>query len=90
MCRTARSALAIILRWVCGGLISIIWIVLSTIHLQFQGLFVSIFSEASSQNCGSLNQGYILVIMVTFPPSGDFSIYTTAPRNIAQKIIYNS
>ena len=34
MCRTARSALAIILKWVCGGLISIIWIVLSTIHLQ--------------------------------------------------------
>ena len=38
---TCRNSTAI-LEWVIGGLTSIILILLSTINLQFQGMFVSI------------------------------------------------
>ena len=40
---TAQSALMVILKWSCGGLISIILIFLSTVNLQFQGHFFRIF-----------------------------------------------
>ena len=40
---TAQSALMVILKWSCGGLISIILIFLSTVSLQFQGHFFPIF-----------------------------------------------
>ena len=49
--------------WSLGVLISVILIVLITVSLQFQGQFVPIFFEASSQNCANLYRGYCLVIM---------------------------
>jgi len=39
---TAQSALTVILKLVIGGLTSVIFIVLGTVNLHFQGWFVSI------------------------------------------------
>ena len=61
---TAQSALTVILKLVICALISVLLIVLSTVSLQVQGPFFPYFSEANSQNCGSLCHGYSLVIML--------------------------
>ena len=39
---TAQSALTVIFKLIIGGLVSLILVVLSTVNLQFQGLFVPI------------------------------------------------
>ena len=41
-CRTAQSALTVILRLISSGLTSIILLVLGTVNLQLQGWFISV------------------------------------------------
>ena len=63
-----QSALTIVLKLVITGLISVIFIVVNTVNLQFQGPFVFI-SWVNSQNCGSFSHGFPGGSVVKNPPA---------------------
>ena len=67
-CRKQNSFLTVIFKLIIGGLTSVILVVLGTVNLQFQGLFVPISLRPVLKIVAACIMGMVVIMQLTSPP----------------------